>query len=174
MNRNAAFTLIELLISIFIITIIISISFAGYANLNQRQTLIASGQNLKNILRDAQQRAVNRELDCGPAKCNCDVGANTGFSGWYVDFGPTPKIYGKCGAYQFGEKQFGLSSDVLISPYITPVSSPLIFTNNPPGASSIATICVKHNNLNNAYYVVRVKGTGAISDDGGLVSSCNP
>lgn len=170
---NFGFTLIELLISIFIITLLLGASFAGYARLNQRQTLISAGQNLKNILRDAQNRAVSRELDCGPLKCDCTPGADTGFSGWYVDFlAPTPKIYAKCGSYQFGDKAFGLVAEIGISPYITPPASPLIFKNNPPSSTSHGTICVSHSHISSTYYVIRVKETGAISDDGGLVGTC--
>lgn len=172
-DNSSAFTIIELLISTAIIAILVGASFAGYARLNQRQTLISAGQNLKNILRDAQLRAVNRELDCGEGKCNCDAGADTGFSGWYVDFADK-KIYAKCGDYQFGDKAFGLSSEIGITPNITPVGSPLIFTNNPPGVSAKSTICVKHNNVEAAFYVIRVKETGAVSDDGGIVGTCTP
>lgn len=168
-SSKLGFTLIELLISIFIITIFLGISFAGYASLNQRQTLIAGGQNLKNILRDAQNRAINPELDC--TKCNCEAGANIGFSGWYVDF-TSQKIYAKCDANQFGDKPFGLSSDIGVTPKVTPVGSALIFKNNPPSVSSDAVVCVAHSNLESTYYVIRIKSTGAISDDGGLVGTC--
>ncbi len=171
MPRKSGFTLIELLISIFIITILLGASFAGYARLNQRQTLISSGQNLKNILRDAQNRAVDNEIDCN--SCDCSVSGSTSFNGWTVDF-TNKRIFGSCGVIPtiYSARPFNLSGDILITPYITPPST-LIFKNNPPSASSNGTICVLHNNLGpNTFYVIRIKQTGAISDDGGLVSTC--
>ncbi len=167
---NAAFTLIELLISVGIITLLLGASFAGFARLNQRQTLISAGQNLKNIIRDAQNRAVNGEFDC--TKCDCTGETETGFSGWYVDF-TTKSIYGKCTAEKFGDKNFGLSSEVVITPYVTPAAQ-IIFINNPPSASGKATVCVGHSGLADNYYIIRVNESGSVSDDGGLVSSCVP
>lgn len=172
LNPNQAFTIIELLISVVIITILLSVSFAGYARLNQRQTVITAGQNLKNIIRDAQSRANNSELDCSPSKCNCASASNIQFSGWYVDF-TTQKIYGQCAATTFGDKAFGLSTEVVITPYVTPANQ-LIFKNNPPSTSGKTTICVSNPNLASSYYVIRVNASGSISDDGGLVSSCIP
>lgn len=173
MSKNA-FTIIELLISVGIISIILGVSFAGYARLNQRQTLISAGQNLKNMLRDAQNRAVNAELDCGTGKCDCISGADTGYSGWYADLGSAQKIYAKCSAYQFGDKTLGLSSEVGISPYLTPAGTVINFKNNPPSVVGNGYICLTHNNLPATYYTVRVSQTGVISDDGGLAAACTP
>ncbi len=169
---NFGFTLIELLISIVIITILLSVSFAGYAGLNQRQTVITAGQNLKNIIRDAQSRANNSELDCSPSKCNCALASDIQFSGWYVDF-VNKKIYGKCSSTTFDDKAFGLSTEVVITPYITPANL-LNFTKGPPSVSGKSTICVSNPNLASSFYVIRVNESGSISDDGGLVSSCIP
>ncbi len=169
---NSGFTLIELLISIVIITILMSVSFAGYARLNQRQTVITAGQNLKNTIRDAQSRANNSEVDCRPSKCNCALASDIQFNGWYVDFS-TKKIYGQCGATNFGDKDFGLSTEVVITPFVTPINQ-LIFKNNPPSVSGKSTICISNPNLSSSFYVIRVNESGSISDDGGLVSSCTP
>lgn len=172
MRRNVGFTIIELLISVGIISILVGFSFAGYAKLNQRQTLISSGQNLKNIIRDAQSRVTNNEIDC--TLCDCTVSGSTSFNGWSVDFA-NKRIYGSCGVTPtvYLEKPFNLSGDIIITPYVTPASE-LVFKNNPPSASSRAVICLSHSNLSSTFYVVRVSETGAISDDGGLASSCNP
>ncbi|MBI3379589.1 prepilin-type N-terminal cleavage/methylation domain-containing protein [Candidatus Gottesmanbacteria bacterium] len=174
-TQKFGFTIIELLISIAIIAILLGASFAGYARLNQRQTLISAGQNLKNILRDAQNRSGNADLDCGIGnKCDCTSGADAGYKGWYADF-VLQKIYSKCGTiipYQFGDKAFGLSSDVSLT--VIPAGSPLLFKNNPPGVSSKTTICVTHNNLPATFYVIHINENGAISDEGGLVGACPP
>lgn len=171
-TTNLAFTIIELLISISIISILIGVSFAGYAKLNQRQSLISSGQDLKNIIRDAQSRVISNEIDC--TLCDCTSSGNTSYNGWSVDF-TNKRIFGSCGVTPtiFFAKSFNLSSNIIITPYITPASE-LIFKNNPPNASSKGTICVSHSQLSSTYYVIRVKDTGTISDDGGLASSCTP
>lgn len=164
------FTLIELLVSISIISILLGISFAGYATLNQRQTLTSAGQNLKNIIRDAQSRTMNKEIDCGI--CDCSSGGDTKFSGWYVDF-TSQKIYGKCDVSTFGDKGFNLSSDIAITPFVTPANQ-IIFNANPLSVSGKSTVCVLHNNLPGNYYVIHLNESGAMSDEGGLVPSCTP
>ncbi len=168
LSARSAFTLIELLVSMAVIFILIGLSFAGYASLNQRQTLISAGQNLKNIIRDAQSRAYNGEVDC--TTCNCLVSQPTNFVGWYVDFN-SKTFYGQCGSSTFGTRSFNLSDEIIITPYLTPPVK-LLFRGSPPGASQQATICLSENSLSGNFYPVRVSSAGVVSDDGGLVATC--
>lgn len=170
-SNLSGFTFIEIIISVAVIFIIISITFAGYARLNQRQTLISGGQNMKNILRDAQSRAYTGEIDC--VVCNCSVGSSTNTVGWYVDF-LNQKIYGNCGVgdefdFPNPKKEFGLSNDITID--AVPVSK-ILFRSKPLGVDSAVTVCLSLNNLSNNYYKITVGQSGEISDSGGLVSAC--
>lgn len=171
--RMAGFTLIELLISISVVALLLSVSFAGYAQLNQRQTLLSSGQNLKNIIRDAQTRSLSSEIDCN--SCNCSSSGSTSFNGWSVDF-TNKQIYGSCGVTPtvFSQKPFNLPAEIIITPFITPPASSLVFRNNPPSANSVTTVCVSDANLASTYYTIRVNTSGTISDDGGLTGACTP
>lgn len=171
-NSQSAFTLIELVVSMAVIFILVGLSFAGYASLNQRQILISAGQTLKNVIRDAQSRAYNNEIDCNI--CNCTINQTANFVGWYVDFG-SKTIYGQCGTSSFGPpRSFNLSDEIIITPYLTPPATPpvkLLFKNSPPGVSQGATICLSKSNLGN-FYTIRVSSAGVVSDDGGLVAVC--
>src|SRR3989338_2297634 len=146
------FSILEILIIIAVIIIMLSIALAGYVSLNLRQTLISGGQNMKNILRDAQSRAYTGEIDCGI--CNCEVGASTDSAGWYVDFS-NKEIYGNCGGNGFPipHKNFGLSDDIPISPTQNgvPVTN-ILFRSKPAGVDSAVTICLSLNNLANNFY----------------------
>lgn len=170
LSARSAFTLIELLISVGIVSILLGVSFAGYASLNQRQTLISAGQTVKSILRDAQSRAISNEVDC--SVCSCVPSGSNVFSGWTVDFF-AKEIYGQCGASNFSNKQFNLSPDIVITPHITPPTI-ILFKKYPPGAAQKASLCVSHTNLSSTYYIVRVNETGVVTDDGGLLTTCTP
>lgn len=166
----SGFTIIELLISIAVVAVLLSVSFAGYAKLDQRQTLISAGQNLKNIIRDAQSRVFNNEIDCN--SCTCSSSGSSSFNGWTVDFDQR-NIYGSCGVTPtiFNKLPFSISPDVIITPYMSPPPN-LLFKNNPPSVNSAATICLSYKNLDSTYYIVRVKETGAVSDEGSLLNAC--
>lgn len=164
------FTLIELLISVTAVSILLGISFAGYARLDQRQRLVSTGQTVKNIIRDAQSRAVNGEIDC--AVCNCSLAGSSQSTGWYVDFS-TRTLYGTCASTTFSSKSFGISSDIAITPHITPATK-LLFRNFPPGTDQKATICLSDPNMSNTYYSVSVSTSGEVGDSGGLTGTCTP
>lgn len=168
-SNLSGFTFIEVIISIAVIFIIISITFAGYASLNQRQTLISAGQTLRNILRDAQSRAYTGEIDCGV--CDCGVSSSTNSVGWYVDF-LNQKIYGNCGVgndFPNPKKEFGLSNDITID--AVPVTK-ILFRSKPLGVDNPVTVCLTLNNLNNKFYKITVGQSGEISDSAGLVDVC--
>lgn len=167
---KSGFTLIEVLISITVISILLGISFAGYARLDQRQRLVSAGQTVKNVIRDAQSRVVNGEINC--SVCDCSVGGSSQSTGWYVDFS-TRSIYGQCGVTTFTEKSFSVSTDIAITAHITPATR-LLFRSFPPGAAQKATICLSDPNMSNTYYSIAVSTSGNVGDSGGLTSSCTP
>src|SRR3989344_870906 len=73
MSRNyfqEGFTIVEIIVAISIITILVGLSYSGYASFSQRQKLVSAGQNLKNLLRDVQSRNFNNEVDCSICICN--------------------------------------------------------------------------------------------------------
>lgn len=166
--KNVGFTLIELIVSMAVIFILIGISFAGYASLNQRQTLVSAGQTMKNVIRDAQSRAYNGEVDC--SVCNCSVSQTSNFVGWYVDFG-SKTIYGQCGTSSFSNRPFGLSDEIVITPYLTPPVK-ILFKRSSAGVDQAATVCLSDNNLAGNFYPVRISSAGVVSDDSGLKAVC--
>lgn len=161
------FTLIEIMVSITVIFLLISITFAGYARLNLRQNLISSGQTMKNILRDTQSRAYNGEIDC--AVCDCTPISSSSLTGWYADFS-AKEIYGMCGTNVFMIKPFNLADDIVIN--VTPPSG-VLFSHFPPSASQKTTICLSNNNLSGSFYNITIEKSGEISDSAQLVPLCS-
>lgn len=175
---HLGFTIIELLITITIILLFTGLGFTGYSYLNKRQQIIGAGQSLKNLIRDAQSRAFNYEIDCNV--CDCSTSSEKILYGWFVDFGNNT-IYGKCKGTLGGEEtinivSFNLDSEIKITPYITPNVTPaaIVFNYSPPSADQQATICVTSTNLSGNYYVIRVYKSGLIKDEGGLQITCTP
>lgn len=168
----SGFTLIEILVSIAVVFILIGVTFAGYASLNQRQQLLSAGHTVKNVLRDAQSRAGSGEVDC--SVCNCSSGASAVLSGWYADF-TSRTIYGKCATTIFpaSGQSFGIAAEITIVPHLTPPSV-LTFKTFPPGTDQAATICLSHKNLPGQYFAVRINKAGQINDDGTLIATCVP
>lgn len=168
----SGFTLIEILISISVIFILLTITFAGYSNLTQKQTLVTSGQTLKNFLRDAQSRIYNSEMDC--EICDCSTSSTLALKGWYVDLS-TKQIYGECrtkldSIVSFSAKPFDISSEISITSNL--IGDKLFFRYYPPGVDQKATICLSKSNLANSYYAITVNQAGVISDSGGIVATC--
>ena len=159
------------------IAVIAGIILAGYAKFSQRQSLVAAGQNFKNLLTDAQSRAQSSEVDCSICG-GCTAAATSDFKGWYVDF-ENRKIYGKCADKTFSEKSFSDfnlpdESEIAITPYLTPPVG-FLFNYSPSRASSITpsqdvTVCLQQANLD-GYYVIRISKAGIITDDN-VLSSC--
>ncbi|OGG26968.1 hypothetical protein A2960_02365 [Candidatus Gottesmanbacteria bacterium RIFCSPLOWO2_01_FULL_39_12b] len=168
--KKAGFTLIELLISISVVSILLGLSYAGYAKLSQRQNLISSGQTMKNILRDVQSRSFSGEIDCSPSACNCSL-TSSNLTGWYVDFSNRIQ-YGQCEAISFSSKDFGISPEITLAPYLTPASSKLLFRRSPPSADRGGTICLSDKNMVNSYYKVSIDTSGSISDNGTINETC--
>jgi len=178
MLSDKGFTIIELLVSIAVIFMLMGFVFASYARLNQRQTLLAAGQTMKNILRDAQSRAYTGEMDCSEGKCDCSVGTSRSLIGWYADF-LTKEINGECKTslgetIPFSSKPFSLQDEINITPYTTPPTIPekILFRNYPVGVDKSATICLSTANLSDSYYKIIITQAGEISDTGKLESTC--
>jgi len=177
----SGFTLIELLVAIAVIFIVIGITYASFASLNQKQHLVSSGQTMKNTIRDAQSRAYTGELDC--SVCDCNTSTTQSLKGWYVNFSDR-KIFGECvekieigkpvqPTITFSPQLFNISSQITIVPHITPPAS-LKFINFPPAVSQKGAICLSQANLSGSFYVIRVNEAGDIYDDGGLQATCTP
>ncbi len=159
---NDGFSLIELLVSISVILILVGISFAGYSRLTIKQNLTSAGLLLKNVIRDAQSRAFNGEIDC--SKCGCSPGSGSTFVGWILDF--TPKsIYGLCGA----------STTFSNTPFTLPQGIELITTSDPIQFNSStytvktttgnpAVICLYNPNIGNNYYRITLNTAGVIEE----------
>ncbi len=175
LHPNIGFTMIEILVAITVIFLLVGFGFAGYASYNQRQILISSGQTLKNLIRDAQSRAYNNEIDCTPGICDCTTSSGQNLTGWYVDFS-NKSIYGKCGNNpNFFEKPFNLSNDITIVVYMTPAPIQpvrLLYKNSPPSVSQSTVVCLSESNLANSYYSISVNNAGVVTDSGGIVSAC--
>jgi Tfp pilus assembly protein FimT len=172
MRQSSGITLIEILISLAIIFTLMGLSFAGYAGLNQRQTLVTSGQKLKSILRDVQSRAFTYETDCSISACNCTNDKNQSLKGWIVDFNDM-KFFGECNnGKTFSSQDFSLHEDVAITPIIDPPLK-ILFKPNPAGADKTALLCLESKNLTGKYFVVTVNTAGMVSDCGSIQNSCS-
>lgn len=165
---QSGFTIVELLITITVLSILVGVSFANYSKTNQRQLLIAAGETIKNTLRDAQSRAYTGEIDCSVCDCTAQTGSH--IDGWSVDI--TQKtLYGQCSAGEFSSTPFTVDDDIVITSYTQP-EGPIFFRRYPPGAQATGTICLSHRDLPNSYYSVTISASGEISDATALSATC--
>lgn len=67
-KRRYGFTLVELMVTITIIGILVTVGVAGYSRFNQTQTLRTAANDLKNNLRLAQNKALSQQK---PSGCTC-------------------------------------------------------------------------------------------------------
>jgi prepilin-type N-terminal cleavage/methylation domain-containing protein len=189
LKKKAGLTLIELLVSISIILMFFGVAYVGISGLQKRQTLLSTGQNLKNLIRDAQNRAYNHENFCeaqgGPCYCGFSDTNYIPVNEWRVDF-INKSIYGICNSPDkmnnyptiiLPTKNFDLNDKILITPAITanPVSLPntIIFSSDTTDVNNSGFICLNDPNLEgNNKYIIRINKSGLISDDGGLVATC--
>lgn len=164
-QSNFGFTIIEIVVVIGLITIFISLSYAGYATFTQRQKLISAGQTLKNILRDVQSRSFNNEADC--SICNCTDPAVNVLESWNADL-TQKQFYGVCQGRNFSLMEFKIPDEIEINSN----NSLIQFFDNPPRVNTDTIICISLIDLPSRYYLINVSRSGDISDSGGLVSVC--
>jgi prepilin-type N-terminal cleavage/methylation domain-containing protein len=156
------FSLIELLVSIGVILILVSISFAGYSKLTIKQNLTSAGLLMKNVIRDAQSRAFNSEIDC--SKCSCSPSSGSTFVGWVLNF-TTKSIYGLCGASTtFSNTSFTLPQGIAL----TTTSDPIIFNSSTytvkTTTNNSAIICLYNPNVSNNFYRITLNTAGVIEE----------
>jgi len=165
----SGFTIIEIIVAISVITILVSVSYAGYAAFSQRQKLTSAGQTLKNDLRDIQSRSFNSEADC--SICNCNNPSVSSSVAWYIDLSESErKFYGICQGNLFTVTNLNLESDILIE---TNINDNLIqFISDPPRVNTDTRICLSLDGLSGKYYRIDVSRSGDISDSGGLDPTC--
>lgn len=171
MNYRYGFTLIELLIVVVVMGLLLTGSLAAYSTFNTKQTLISSGQTLKNILRDAQSRSFTGQKDC--TQCGCSGSpSDKSLIGWKATFiAPrNVQLTGTCGSTDFATPTYIISNSSDISFSNSP--SPIQFLPLARGVSpsSTTTICLQSTKTANLYKLTVDPG-GNITDYG-LQSSC--
>lgn len=166
---SRGFTIIEILVTITIVSLFVGATYAGFSQFSKRQSLIAAGQTLKNILRDAQSRAFTGETDC--TICDCTVNS-TGAQSWYADF-VTRELYGKCSGNTFFHTKFGIADNITITSLMTP-NQGVLFRLPPAAVTPTGTVCLSTTDLPGYYYQVHVDESGNVSDSGALDASCTP
>lgn len=162
---NLGFTIIEIVVVIGLITIFVSLSYAGYATFTQRQKLITAGQTLKNTLRDVQSRSFNNEVDCDI--CNCTDPAADILESWNTDLS-LHQFYGVCQGRNFSITDLKLSDEIVLNTN----NSLIQFFDNPPRVNTDTVICISLIDLSSRYYRIDVSRSGDISDSEGLVPIC--
>lgn len=70
---NAGFSLIELLITVSIISLLTGLTMVGYGTFNKKQTVKTSAYQLASDLRLAQQKAISGEKPAGSPGCTGDL-----------------------------------------------------------------------------------------------------
>ncbi|OGG15589.1 hypothetical protein A3D77_02735 [Candidatus Gottesmanbacteria bacterium RIFCSPHIGHO2_02_FULL_39_11] len=171
------FSFVEILVVTGVISILVGVSVAGYKQFNERQKLIAAGQEMKNIIRDAQSRAYTGEIDCSDLACGC-MSTSFGYdpsssylTGWRVDFNGRT-IEGVCtNGNTFSQKtfdSFSLSPEVTIAQHPGPNPTGVLFRPFPSSVSNEATVCIRSDGLSDQEYAITVRDGGTITDSGGL------
>lgn len=168
LDADDGFTLIELVVSLGVVVLLMGVTLASFARLQQRQSLTNAGASLKNVMRDSQSRSFTGEIDC--SVCNCDAPVGQLFSGWYVDISKS-EFYGDCSGNEYSNRSYSLPAEIIVTPYITPPTR-ILFKSNPPGVDQAAIICLSHPNLTGQYYSIIIEPGGEITGSDGLVSSC--
>jgi prepilin-type N-terminal cleavage/methylation domain-containing protein len=117
------YTLIEILVVVGVIGVLTTLGVSAYNNFNEKRLVRKAADELKSYLRLAASKALNNEKDCTvcggtDGDCSTFLAGDKVLEGWYLDFSSTPKIYGRCGGTDFGEKTFlteETTSDLVIS-----------------------------------------------------------
>lgn len=117
MQKKSGFTLIELLVAITIFLLLTSVAMVNYRNLNQRQQLQQSANNLQEALRFAQKKSRVGEK---PAGCDSPE-VLQGYAVRATATGTTYQLYAVCSNGDFvvgentpliGDTTFNLSTNL--------------------------------------------------------------
>lgn len=78
-NKSSAYTLIEVLVSLMIISLLVAVGYANYRDFGRRQALTGAVKQLEGDLRRAQQSALS---GIKPNDTECDNGTLTSYQVW--------------------------------------------------------------------------------------------
>lgn len=164
--KNNGFSLIELLVSISIISVLFGVGIAAYNEFNRKQIMTQNAKQVESDLRLAQNKALTGQKDCVTV-CGGDINGrctNTSLPlvGWFINF-TTKEIYGKCSTSVFGTSTITYPDSITV----TSSPSPIMFSTLNIGSPS-ATICLSGYGK---IYKLSLTASGEIKDEG-FVSSC--
>lgn len=113
--NSAGFTLIELLVVTVIIFTLSGLGIAGYNRFNQVQVLKQSAEDLKSVLRDAQNRAAVGQKDesiCGSAPTSLPL------DHWrfFITDNNAYTISGFCNSEEFSISTYDTPTNITLSP----------------------------------------------------------
>ncbi|MBI4999387.1 type II secretion system protein [Candidatus Gottesmanbacteria bacterium] len=148
------YTLIELLIVFSIIGILLGMGVVAYNDFNKRQTLKGAALNLKNDLRQAQNKALAGEKTCTGS-----------LDGYEVSFSSTSYNFrAKCGT------NYGTAITTFLPTNVSIANSPspFVFKVLGQGVTAAQTICLSGFNK---IYKISVTVSGEIKDEG-FVGTC--
>jgi len=169
---RVGYTLIEVLVVVFIILLLTGGSLAAFGTFSKSSTLKQSGLNLKNTLREAQSKAFTGEKDC--TRCNCtdnDPTDDYTLIGWRVNFSDTSyTIYGTCknplptpSYYPFPTKTISLPSDIIIPTSVPKYVEFFYYPKMANRPDDNGNICLKQGS---DYYKLYIEQSGNIVDSG--------
>lgn len=189
------YTLIELVISLAVMSVMASIVIAGYANFTQRQKIMAAGKNVMAFIKDAENRVYTGEIDCSVCGgCDDPVTKNYNFIGWYLILSHDPdpgytaeSMSGACNDRNnptfFSETRFSLNKEGDDHVRITS-NAPgniILFKYLPERIIQIEqypngglTVCVTRDDYDsqNKYYKISVTKNGVVSSNDSLDQQC--
>ncbi len=151
-----AFTLIETLVTVSLLLIITGFGLASYNNFHQEQLLKQAAEEVKTVLREAQNKALAGEKDsaCG----------NKSLDYWQFEIADNTitkyKINGQCGDLEFGKKEFQLPEGLIF--FITTIPLSIKFKPLGYGIDRNVTEFAISNLSNNKRITVSIRPGGLI------------
>ncbi len=151
-KHNAAYTLIEILVSLTIIGLIFGIGYVNFRDFARRQALAGTARTIKGALRLAQEQALSGKK---PADVRCDS-PNT-LIGYYFNLvsASNYRLVAQCSGGDVITKDVTLAADITLSSSQNPITfkilgegtnvpqaTPATITLTQVGTSNTATITV--------------------------------
>lgn len=124
-HHTPGFTLLELLISVTIMLLMVGGGIASYFTFQQRREVVTAGQELRDFIRLAQQKAAIGEVPRQGDGCDQSAAAQrvVGYRLYKANASRTVSIYALCGSSFPGAQQTGavkysysIPSSITISP----------------------------------------------------------